>query len=266
LGAHLERADLSCGRLERAKLYGTDLKHAILIDTNLKGATFRAVNLEGARFKNAAVSGATLVTDDGGVHTDKPKCDVDRKTDFRNAALANARIDAGLRQRFEYNARRMNWEDWYGAHSLKGSIAKWFWHTSDYGSSTYRIVGVFSVLALVFACIYWVHCRYAPPGIVTNLFQDSQGPFPCWLVFIRSLYFSVVTMTTLGFGDIYAQPRSVAGHVSLTFQVLLGYFLLGALVTRLSILFNSLGPSADYSKRKTEGHDEGQPEEQEDSK
>lgn len=47
----------------------------------------------------------------------------------------------------------------------------------------------------------------------------------------------IVTMTTLGFGDIRAAPGSVPGYALLTLHVIFGYVLLGALVTRLSILF-----------------------------
>lgn len=56
---------------------------------------------------------------------------------------------------------------------------------------------------------------------------------------IRAFYFSVVTMTTLGFGDMYAEKGSMAGHILLMLQVLLGYVFLGALVTRFGVLLNS---------------------------
>ena len=56
---------------------------------------------------------------------------------------------------------------------------------------------------------------------------------------VRSLYSSVVTMTTLGFGDMHANPASIAGHALLMVQVLLGYMMLGSLITRLAIFFQS---------------------------
>ena len=70
------------------------------------------------------------------------------------------------------------------------------------------------------------------------------------LSFVRVLYFSVVTMTTLGFGDMYAEPGSIFGHILLIFQVLLGYVLLGALITRFAILFSGEGPAGKFSKQK----------------
>jgi hypothetical protein len=51
-------------------------------------------------------------------------------------------------------------------------------------------------------------------------------------------------MTTLGFGDLYALDSSYLGHVLLMLQVIFGYVILGALVTRLGILFTSEAPAA----------------------
>ncbi len=72
---------------------------------------------------------------------------------------------------------------------------------------------------------------------------DNMG-----LVAWRGFYFSVVTMTTLGFGDLAANPLSWWGHGLLMLQVLLGYVLLGALVCRLAVLFQSDGPAEKFSK------------------
>jgi len=64
---------------------------------------------------------------------------------------------------------------------------------------------------------------------------------------LRPVYFSIVTMTTLGFGDMYANKGSIAGHVILAVQVILGYVLLGALVTRFAVLFTAGGPAGKFS-------------------
>jgi hypothetical protein len=91
------------------------------------------------------------------------------------------------------------------------------------------------------------------PGIVSNLFvlEDSQQAVSGWLVPLRSVYFSIVTMTTLGFGDMYASAhslfRGIAGHILLALQVTLGYVLLGALVTRFAVLFTAGGPAGSFA-------------------
>ena len=63
----------------------------------------------------------------------------------------------------------------------------------------------------------------------------------------HALYFSVVTMTTLGFGDIAANPDSWLGQTLLMFQVILGYVLMGALVTRFAVLFTAGGPAGKFA-------------------
>ena len=94
-----------------------------------------------------------------------------------------------------------------------------------------------------------------PTGIIQNLFEGDGITVPHWLAPFRAIYFSIVTMTTLGFGDIYARPDSFWGHFFLTLQVLLGYFLLGALVTRLAIMFTAGGPAGKYADDKSDESD-----------
>jgi hypothetical protein len=98
---------------------------------------------------------------------------------------------------------------------------------------------------------YW-----SPPGIVSNLIVQPEVEEAAWHYFgralIRPVYFSVVTMTTLGFGDMYANKESIAGHVLLILQVILGYVLLGALVTRFAVLFTAGGPAGKFTEEKKE--------------
>ena len=49
-------------------------------------------------------------------------------------------------------------------------------------------------------------------------------------------------MTTLGFGDIKVEPSSFWGHICIIVQVIIGYFMLGAIVTRFGVAFQSEGP------------------------
>ena len=43
--------------------------------------------------------------------------------------------------------------------------------------------------------------------------------------------------------DMHASPTGYAGYILLSIQVLLGYILLGALITRFSVMFNADGPA-----------------------
>ena len=57
--------------------------------------------------------------------------------------------------------------------------------------------------------------------------------------YIPYLYFSVVTFTTLGFGDL--SPLTVAGQVVLIVHITIGYLGLGALLSILATKFASRG-------------------------
>ncbi len=229
LWAHLERTYLLDSHLERANLY----------DAHLEGADLTIAHLEGADLSAVAVDGSTLFW----------HCTIDHKTDFRGVGLESCRIDEGTKYLLQYNKQRMNWEDWYRGqsekkwlckmHPLLTSPVRLFWCLSDYGRSTIRILVVFIALAIVFAIAYWAK----PDCVMVN------GQVGGLVNFLHALYFSVVTMTTLGFGDIAANPASSCGQVLLMLQVFLGYFLLGAIVTRLSILFTAGGPAGRFSKK-----------------
>ncbi|MHC4475345.1 MAG: pentapeptide repeat-containing protein [Planctomycetota bacterium] len=235
--AHLEKADLQYTQLQEAKLSGAFLEGANLYGCNVEGTVFWQTHLQGAKFRMAILNGSTMVR----------RCDVDRDTDFDGVGLSNVRIDAGIKQLLQYNVRRLNWKKWYRGDSktrlfrtvrqLVTSPICGFWWITDYGRSTGRIVGTFFVLALVFALIYWLCPRCV---MVNGMVGDIRG-------FLHALYFSVVTMTTLGFGDIAANPDSWGGQVLLMVQVILGYVLLGALVTRFAVLFTAGGPAGKFA-------------------
>jgi len=228
--AHLQNAKLRWARLEGAKLMNAHLEDAKLWFAHLEGADVAYAHLQGAESQRATVDGLTSLWE----------CEVNRKTNFLGVSLDVAKIDPATKQLLKYNIRRMNWEDWYKEHWFWRWPVRWFWALSDYGRSTGWIVGWFFGLAVVFALVYWLW-----PGclIVRGEVGYIRG-------FVHALYFSVVTMTTLGFGDIAANPDSWGGQVLLMVQVILGYVLLGALVTRFAVLFTAGGPAGKFAKEK----------------
>ena len=48
----------------------------------------------------------------------------------------------------------------------------------------------------------------------------------------------------------YANAQSILGHLLLMIQVILGYVLLGALVTRFAVLFTAGGPAGKFADEK----------------
>lgn len=245
-GADLEKANLAGAHLEwvqlqRANLYRTDLSGANLGSAHLQGADTRYaslnrcdlfnVGLHDATFQGAIVDGSTRIWD----------CRANKDADFTGVALDSARVEPGLKQLLKANIREKRWKEWYGN-------CRWwdkplvpfvwlFWLFSDYGRSTSRIALTFLIFALAFGGLYHIW----PDFVETN---HGVGKIAnLW----HALYFSVVTMTTLGFGDIHANPASGLGQTVLMAQVILGYVLLGALVTRFAILFSGEGPAQNPS-------------------
>ena len=157
----------------------------------------------------------------------------------------------------ESNIRRRHWHEWLEKQNiLVQKIACWFWNLTDYGLSTKKIIKTFFRYVFIFAVIYYIWglgdtriwATRDHPGIIANLFVDSSGPIHWSQVPLRTLYFSVVTMTTLGFGDIHANPHSywfggLSGYALLSIQIIFGYILLGALITRFAILFTTGAPA-----------------------
>lgn len=237
VGANLEGAYLKNAKLQEANLEEANLKGAYLAEADLQSASLNKINLQGTDLWKAKLQGAEF----GGAIVDGftsfLACEIDEDTDFRYMSLENMRIESDTKILLKYNIRRMNWQDWYEDHCFLQWPVKLFWLMSDYGRSTGRIMFTFLALATAFAFVYylWPCCV-----IVNNEVGEIRG-------FVHALYFSVVTMTTLGFGDIAANPDSWPGQVVLMVQVILGYVLLGALVTRLAVLFTSDGPAGKFT-------------------
>lgn len=240
--AHLEKTNLRFAYLQNANLRQAHLEGADLIETHLERVAFNRSHLEGADFRAAAVDGATLIWN----------CEIDRATNFTGVGLDSARVAPGLKRSLKDNIRRIAWKNWYASGRTQEEqkcpwwtefrrriILQPFWWISDYARSTKRIMMVFFALAAYFAFAYWLH-----PGCVEGLraTHDFRG-------YLHALYFSVVTMTTLGFGDIHANPDSSYGQLLLMVQVILGYVLLGALVTRFAVLFSGEGPAKEFAKK-----------------
>lgn len=236
----LESADMTYAQLENVDLTGGVLKSTIFERANLKGANLSDAQLESANFQGAIFDGETLIW----------KCKVDRDTNFEGSAINSVRIDPANKQLLEYNIRRKNWEEWYKEHPKLKWLVKSFWWVSDYGISTGRIIATFFALAFFFAIIYYLFGRIVPPGILDYLFVDGNGvKITSWLVPIRALHFSVVVMT-VGFTNMHANAHSAWAHILVSMQMILGFVLLGALVTRFAVLFTAGGPAGKFADEK----------------
>lgn len=251
-GANLEKAALSecdglhCGfggaNLQDAVLINANLSHAVLSKSNLRGADFRATDLSHARLSEADLT--------NGVYT---RANLDN-ADLKHSDVQGASFNkASLREARMFGIKNFRQADWIGADirdmDLRGAylirryisdenylyefrqqnrlhliIYNIWWFTSDCGRSLFRWLVWMIVVNLGFAWLYTI------VGL-------DYGDHETWY---SPIYFSFVTLTTLGYGDIV--PSSIVGQFLVSFQALTGYMGLGGL---LSILGNKFSRRAE---------------------
>ncbi len=250
-------SDFDRATLCKTTFHSADLTGARFNHSDLKGTIITETRLDATHFNAAIVDGQTLIWD----------CHFDRETNFAGVGLADARIEPQLFSRFQTNIRRIWWRrtlakqrakatairkkiSWKQPHRAPILLWHWiknrittevtqlFWWTTDYGASTTRLLKSVLLVSGFFALLYAF-----VPGATNENFADLPFLLRC----TRSLYFSIVTTTTVGFGDISANPTSLISHLILISHLLTGYTLLGALIVRLGILFQAL-PDAEIQQ------------------
>jgi len=218
IGSTFTRADLS-----GADLRTVNLKDSRLRDANLGNAAFTRANLQNCDLAGSSVAGASF-----------------NDVDFQNASL---KLLKGYREASWIGSDIRN-VDFHGAYLIRRYVmdenylhefrnqSRWheilfmIWSvTSDCGRSFGRWAVFVICITLVFAFLYTqVDINYGP--------HEKS--------FFTSFYFSVVTITTLGYGEI--QPISVAAKILSILEVTLGYCSLGGL---LSLFATKMSRRAD---------------------
>lgn len=275
-GSDLRYADFENSRIHQSYMKGCIaddiiMRHVSFYETCLTGSTFTFSDFSGSDIKNVGMYSAdfTGITVDG--DTIFWDCYYDKKTNFTGVGLSGCRVEPVLLSSFQCNIRRIWWENWYRDKrhesenkykNISGNpvlrffksiktisafimtlIVKSFWWITDYGTSTVRLIMVFLMTTFFYATLYTVFPEITNDYILQ--FSKNIG-----LVFSRSLYFSVIVMTGLGFGEIHAQPEFLAGHIIIMFQSLMGYILLGAFLVRIGILFQGEFPVSSVRRKK----------------
>ena len=247
VGADLTRAQLGHCEAVRAGLGGATLDEARLFEADLSGASLSQASLRGADLRCTKLTGA-WIHDADLTDVDASRCELDEArldrsrvdgatfdfADLRRASLAGLSgydtaswlgvDDRESDYRGAYALRRLIVDENY-LHEFRNAgrwhaILYWLWRvTSDCGRSFSRWALWTVLVVLLFAGLY---------GFV----DIDYGDHP---TFLSPIYFSVVTLTTLGYGDVL--PASVAAQVVVMAEVILGYIALGGLI---SILANKM--------------------------
>ena len=230
-GAHLDGADLTEAILEGADFMGAHLdgvnflcahlKRANFSSAHLEGANFLWADLEGAIFYFAIVNGETLFTNNT----------IDAKTNFTGTSLSSARIDPELRTQLERNIREIRWEKWYNDNKILEIPARVFWKISDYGSSTRSILFTFLFSNFVFTMFY---LALRDAGLLDGSILSSGNDL--------LLAYMQTTLVPFGILGITLTDLSLFPVFIIFIQVIFGYTILAALVTRMAIMFQNLSP------------------------
>jgi hypothetical protein len=176
------------------------------VHCNLQGATLSDADVSGACLKSANFADAKV----DGIR-------FDRKTSFRGIRVASCYGSS----RFRRYAQDQDYiEEFKDAHPFYYSV--WLMLT-DCGRSMTRVMLWSAGLALLFGLLFY--------ALGENAFEISQRDSLGWSPFTM-IYYSVVTFTTLGFGDI--TPRTPIAAVLVMVEVVTGYLMLGILISILA--------------------------------
>ncbi len=221
--------DLSYARLEGARLIDLDLSNANLFRAQLQKTTLRRTKFKGSILTKAHLEDADLrdaVLDEA--HLGHIRYTVDGFW-WRGTVLMETHLNRAL---YVDPLLERNAKDQYYLYVLKyrnrnnpffKALFFIWWITSNYGKSFLLWALWSTLLILGFACKYYL--LGAKAFAMTNLDWNIG----------TMIYYSVVTFTTLGFGDITPKSQEAAWWVMT--EVILGYIMLGGLI---SILANKI--------------------------
>lgn len=210
--ATLARADLRSATLVETRLLSADLTHAECRSADFGGADLTGASVDHADFADAVLGSARLRAVTGYSSANWIGADISN-TDFNGAyTLRRTAMDQNYLREFRSMSR------WSNAVYLAWKI------TSDCGRSLTRWAGLTLVMAIGFAL------AYTQVDIDYGDYETTLSP----------LYFSVVTLTTLGYGDVL--PASLGAQIVVLVEVIMGYLMLGGL---LSIFATKMGRRAE---------------------
>ncbi len=213
-GASLTSTFLYRATMSRAELWGADASDACFHQAELGRVCLRSATISGADFSEASLKKADVrFVDCNQASMDGHYFNVDLDGCFGNPiflrdAHDQAFIDS-VRQTSDYGWRKLLFR---------------LWAFTNYGRSITR-VALFAVI-----CVSIFGVLYCIPGTTTHI-GHWMDPTP--------FYFSAVTFTTLGYGDVAA--NSFLGQCLVVLEVVFGYVTLGLL---LSILANQIARRA----------------------
>ncbi len=203
-GADLTDADIRSAKLVDARMVQCKLDHADLERANLTGASCRGSSCATANFNRANLARACLRELTAADSATWLEAEI-QHVDFTGAYLLRRQI---LDQNYIHEFRNQG--------PLHRLIYWVWWVTSDCGRSLLR----------------WGLCTAAVAAMFGLVFSVVDVDFGSAPTALSPYYFSLVTLTTLGYGDVL--PRSMAAQIMVMFEVGMGYMMLGGMLSIFS--------------------------------
>jgi len=235
LKTDLSQADLGAVNLQNADLRGANLSGANLEEADLSGADLREANLSGANLGKAILVGSKLQFADFS-DTNTIALKYLPYSSMRghyhglrglDSCFGNALFVRDARDQDYIDTLEISIDQTEAAFLKKIKQATFsIWEWIDFGRSLAKATFYGSSIAIFFGVIYL--CDMTLEWGLVDYSGSAQS-------LLTPFYFSVVTFTTLGYGDIL--PVHWLGEALVIIEVVLGYSTLGLL---LSILANKV--------------------------
>jgi uncharacterized protein YjbI with pentapeptide repeats len=207
VGAQLCGANLCEARMREADLRRTDFARAEMESAELAGSDVTEACFDGADLRGSHVKQLTGYAKASWIGADV------REVDFAGAFMTRRFImDQNFLEEFKQQG------------PLSRAVYALWWFSSDCGRSMMR----------------WSLCTLALTTVFAFAFTFVEIDYGDYRTWFSPFYFSVVTLTTLGYGDVL--PASVPAQMVVTLEVAIGYMMLGGLI---SILSNKLARRAE---------------------
>ncbi|MDG3087248.1 pentapeptide repeat-containing protein [Vibrio hannami] len=248
VGYKCRNADFYRADLTEAHFFGLDLRGTSLMKTKLKGANLHCAQLEDCNLLGADLTNARLETINWGIMLKQEKrafealknCKHDEAVGLCQEAeevCRNIRKQCERQGLFETAGYFFKKEMTYRRYQMpRTSFKRWFSKSVDifcgYGESPLRVV-LFSIFFILFCALTYfiLFCAltYFILGTAAQnpIYPGATGPIAVFLEILNAIYFSVVTFTTLGYGDI--SPIGVARFIA-AFEAFVGSFTMALFV------------------------------------
>ena len=195
--AHFFNIDLSFSSLMKADLRGANLHNANLEHTNLLGIKLEDAKLEGINW------GDVVRQEWQAIHAEDPKKQKQLYAEAEEIYRSIGRVmrNQGMTAEIGWFLYRemVTRRKQLPRKSLPRLISKFIDLFCGYGEKPMRLIYAAAVIIVSFSLLY-ANVGLLHNGVVSD-FSQANNATDALQVFFNSMYFSIVTFTTLGYGD-----------------------------------------------------------------